>query len=189
VCTYGRQAGGPAKVACWSPPASSPSVSGSAVAKRDARPATFSIPLMNAWGQTASRARLKAGGLSGGQIMHRQWGLRPFVMAEYLGVGYLTVAEICAGPGDPVLMFPFWQAVHFEAKRNGHRLLSPKEDQFAKKRVLLERGHLFLPLVIIVGVLMMGTRPYAALCGIKSRSCRFAALRKTNGITHRGQHP
>ena len=45
--------------------------------------------------------------------------------------------------------------------------------------MLLERGHLFLPLAIIVGVLMMGySAPYAALCGIIS-VVPVAALRKT----------
>lgn len=43
----------------------------------------------------------------------------------------------------------------------------------------MERGHLFIPLIVIVGVLIMGySAPYAALCGIIS-VVPVAAMRKT----------
>jgi TRAP transporter 4TM/12TM fusion protein len=46
-------------------------------------------------------------------------------------------------------------------------------------KVLSERGHLFLPLIIIVAVLIMGySAPYAALCGILS-VVPVAAMRKS----------
>jgi TRAP transporter 4TM/12TM fusion protein len=61
-----------------------------------------------------------------------------------------------------------FMAVHFEAKRIGLKGL-PKADLPRLKEVLLERGHLFLPLVLIVAVLLSGrSAAFAALCGIAS---------------------
>jgi TRAP transporter 4TM/12TM fusion protein len=58
--------------------------------------------------------------------------------------------------------------VHFEAKRTGMRGL-PRAELPRLGAVLRERGHLFLPLVVIIGVLLDGySAPYAALCGIIS---------------------
>jgi TRAP transporter 4TM/12TM fusion protein len=59
-------------------------------------------------------------------------------------------------------------AVHFEARRTGLKGL-PRADLPRLGEVLRERGHLFLPLVIIIGVLFSGySAAYAALCGILS---------------------
>jgi TRAP transporter 4TM/12TM fusion protein len=61
-----------------------------------------------------------------------------------------------------------FMAVHFEAKRIGLVGL-PKADLPRLKEVLLERGHLFLPLVVIIAVLLAGrSAAFAALCGIGS---------------------
>jgi TRAP transporter 4TM/12TM fusion protein len=58
--------------------------------------------------------------------------------------------------------------VHFEARRIGLVGL-PRADLPRMKEVLLERGHLFLPLVVIVVVLLSGrSAAFAALCGIGS---------------------
>ena len=69
-------------------------------------------------------------------------------------------------------------AVHLEAKRTGMRGL-PKPDLPRLGAVLKERGHQFLPLLVIVVVLFAGySAPYAALCGICS-VLPTALLRKT----------
>jgi TRAP transporter 4TM/12TM fusion protein len=61
-----------------------------------------------------------------------------------------------------------FMAVHFEAKRIGLVGL-PKADLPRMRQVLTERGHLFLPLVLIVAVLLTGkSAAFAALCGIGS---------------------
>lgn len=176
VALTGRQVGGPAKVACVTSGLFG-SVSGSAVANVMTT-GTFSIPLMKRMGfKPAFAGAVEAVASTGGQIMPPVMGAAAFVMAEYLGVGYLTVAKYALAPA--ILFYvALFAAVHFEAKRKGIGSV-PKEDQIPLKIVLLERGHLFLPLVTIVGVLMMGySAPYAALCGIIS-VVPVAAMRKT----------
>jgi TRAP transporter 4TM/12TM fusion protein len=176
VAITGRQAGGPAKVACVTSGLFG-SVSGSAVANVMTT-GTFSIPLMKRMGfKPAFAGAVEAVASTGGQIMPPVMGAAAFVMAEYLGVGYLTVAKYALAPAA-LFYVALFAAVHFEAKRKGIGSV-PQEDQVPLKKVLLERGHLFAPLVIIVTVLVMGySAPYAALCGILS-VVPCALLRKT----------
>lgn len=176
VAITGRQAGGPAKVACVTSGLFG-SVSGSAVANVMTT-GTFSIPLMKRMGfKPAFAGAVEAVASTGGQIMPPVMGAAAFVMAEYLGVGYLTVAKYALAPAA-LFYVALFAAIHFEAKRKGIGSV-PKEDQVPLKEVLLERGHLFLPLVIIVAVLMIGySAPYAAMCGIMS-VVPVAAMRKT----------
>lgn len=176
VAITGGQAGGPAKVAVVTSGMFG-SVSGSAVANVMTT-GTFSIPLMKRMGfKPAFAGAVEAVASTGGQIMPPVMGAAAFVMAEYLGVGYLTVAKYALVPA--VLFYvALFAAVHFEAKRKGIGSV-PKEEQLPVMEVLRERGHLFLPLFVIVGVLMSGySAPYAALCGILS-VVPVAALRKT----------
>jgi TRAP transporter 4TM/12TM fusion protein len=94
-------------------------------------------------------------------------GAAAFVMAEFLAVSYLTVITLALLPALLYFLAVFC-AVHFEAKRLGLKGL-PKPDLPRMKEVLLERGHQFLPLFIIVGILVAGySAPYAATCGLLS---------------------
>jgi TRAP-type uncharacterized transport system fused permease subunit len=71
-----------------------------------------------------------------------------------------------------------FSAVHFEAKRRGLEGLKRSELP-VMTRVLAERGHLFLPLVIILVVMYAGySAPMAALAGVLS-CFPVAALRKS----------
>jgi TRAP transporter 4TM/12TM fusion protein len=176
VAITGRQIGGPAKVAVVTSGLFG-TVSGSAVANVMTT-GVFSIPLMKRMGfKPAFAGSVEAVASTGGQILPPVMGSAAFVMAEYLGVGYLTVALYALAPAI-LFYIALFAAVHFEAKRKGIGSV-PKEDQVPLKKVLMERGHLFAPLVIIVTVLMMGySAPYAALWGIIS-VIPVAALRKT----------
>jgi TRAP transporter 4TM/12TM fusion protein len=104
-------------------------------------------------------------------------GAAAFVMAEYLAVSYLTIAKLALLPA--ILFYvAVYVAVHLEARRTGMRGL-PKPDLPRMSAVLMERGHQFIPLLVIVIVLFSGySAPYAALCGIFS-VLPTAALRKT----------
>jgi TRAP transporter 4TM/12TM fusion protein len=162
----GHQAGGPAKVACITS-AMFGTVSGSAVANVMTT-GTFTIPLMKRIGYKAPFAgAVEAVASTGGQIMPPIMGAAAFVMAEFLGISYLSVAGFALLPA--VLYFlAIFLSVHFEAKRTGMQGL-PRADLPRLFDVLRERGHLFLPLAIIVGVLLAGfSAPFAALCGIAS---------------------
>ncbi len=129
---------------------------------------TFTIPLMRKIGYRPSFAgAVEAVASTGGQIMPPIMGAAAFVMAEFLGVSYLHVAAAALLPAVLYYLAVF-MAVHFEARRTGMRGL-PRAELPRLGPVLLERGHLFLPLVIIIGVLLAGySAPYAALCGILS---------------------
>ncbi|MAY29976.1 MAG: C4-dicarboxylate ABC transporter permease [Aurantimonas sp.] len=162
----GSQAGGPAKVAVVTSGLFG-SVSGSAVANVMTT-GTFTIPLMKRIGYPPHFAgAVEAVASTGGQIMPPIMGAAAFVMAEFLGVSYLKVAAFALLPALLYYLAVFL-AVHFEAKKQGLKGL-PKADLPRVGEVLRERGHLFLPLFIIIGTLMSGfSAPFSALMGILS---------------------
>ncbi|WP_163264547.1 TRAP transporter permease [Chelativorans alearense] len=162
----GHRAGGPAKVAVVTSGLFG-SVSGSAVANVMTT-GTFTIPLMKRIGYPAPFAgAVEAVASTGGQIMPPIMGAAAFVMAEFLGTSYLNVAAFALLPALLYYLAVFL-AVHFEARRQGLQGL-PKADLPRVGQVLRERGHLFLPLAIIIGTLMSGfSAPYSALMGIFS---------------------
>lgn len=176
IALTGRQAGGPAKVSCITSGLFG-SVSGSAVANVMTTGA-FSIPLMKRIGFKPSfAASVEAVSSTGGQIMPPVMGAAAFVMAEYLGVSYLTVAALALAPAVLYYVAVF-AAIHFEAKRLDIGAV-PKEELVPLRQVLTESGHMFVPMALIVGALLMGySAPFAALCGIAS-VLPMAFLRKT----------
>jgi TRAP transporter 4TM/12TM fusion protein len=162
----GHTSGGPAKVAVITSSLFG-TVSGSAVANVMTT-GTFTIPLMKRSGyRPAFAGAVEAVASTGGQLMPPIMGAAAFVMAEFLGVSYLKVAAFALLPAVLYYVAVF-MAVHFEARRIGLKGL-PKADLPRLKQVLGERGHLFLPLFIIIGVLLAGrSAAFAALVGIVS---------------------
>ena len=160
----GAKPGGPAKVAVITSGMFG-TISGSAVSNVMTT-GVFTIPMMKRIGyRPAFAGAVEAVASTGGQIMPPIMGAAAFVMAEYLGVSYLTVASMAIVPA--VLYYlAVYAAVHFEARRTGMRGL-PAPDLPRMATVLKERGHQFIPLVVITAVLFAGySAPYAALCGI-----------------------
>ncbi|AUH32808.1 TRAP transporter permease [Paracoccus tegillarcae] len=172
----GHTAGGPAKVAVVTSGLFG-SVSGSAVANVMTT-GTFTIPLMKRIGYPAPFAgAVEAVASTGGQIMPPIMGAAAFVMAEFMGVGYLTVAAYALLPALLYYLAVFL-AVHFEARKQGMKGL-PRADLPRVGKVLKDEGHLFLPLVIIIATLMSGySAPFSALAGILS-IVPVVLLRKT----------
>jgi TRAP transporter 4TM/12TM fusion protein len=162
----GRSPGGPAKVACVTSGFFG-TVSGSAVSNVMTTGA-LTIPLMKRIGyRPAFAGAVEAVASTGGQIMPPIMGAAAFVMAEFLGVSFLTVAGYAL---IPAVMFyvAVFMAIHFEAKRVGLQGL-PREELPNIGTVMRARGHLFLPLVVIVGVLLSGrSAPMAAFWGVIS---------------------
>ena len=124
---------------------------------------TFTIPLMKRIGyRPAFSGAVEAVASTGGQILPPIMGAAAFVMAEMMAVSYLTVISMALVPAMLYFVAVFL-AVHFEAKRTGLKGL-PKPDLPRLSRVVSTRGHQFIPLIIIVGVLVFGfSPPYAAL--------------------------
>lgn len=159
----GWAAGGPAKVAVLSS-ALQGTVSGSSVANTVST-GSFTIPLMKSLGYKPEfAAAVEAASSTGGQIMPPIMGAAAFLISETVGVPYLDVAKAAIVPA--LLYFSgIWIMVHFEAKRIG--LKGIPRDQLPKAGLLMkERGHLIIPLISIIALLVMGfTTTRAALFG------------------------
>jgi len=172
----GAKPGGPAKVAVITSGMFG-TISGSAVSNVMTT-GVFTIPMMKRIGyRPAFAGAVEAVASTGGQIMPPIMGAAAFVMAEYLAVSYLTVAVMAMLPAF-LYYLAVYAAVHLEARRTGMRGL-PKPDLPQMTIVLKDRGHQFIPLIVITAVLFAGySAPYAALCGIFS-VLPTAMLRKT----------
>ena len=159
----GHTAGGPGKVSIVSS-ALFGTVSGSAVANVMVD-GPITIPLMKRTGFRAPfAAAVEAVASTGGQIMPPVMGAAAFVMAEFLVVPYAQVALWAAIPAVLYYVAVFF-AVHFDAKRYGLHGV-PKSQLPKLPRVLGERGHLFVPVFIVLFGLMFGySAPLAALAG------------------------
>ena len=178
----GGTAGGPGKVSVISSSLFG-TVSGSAVANVMVD-GPMTIPLMKRSGFKPSfAAAVEATASTGGQIMPPVMGAGAFVMAEFLAVPYAQVALWALIPALLYYVAVFF-AVHFEARRFGLHGV-PKAELPRFGRVMLERGHLFIPIAIILAGLLAGYS--APLCALAAAiACLpVALLRKTTraGIT------
>ena len=162
----GHTRGGPAKVAIVSS-AMIGSVTGSTVANVYTT-GQFTIPMMSRLGYRPSVAgAVEALASNGGQIMPPIMGAAAFILAAYSGVPYLTVAVANLIPALLYFGGLLW-FVHLEAHKTGIVAL-PREEKPDLLRVLLRGGHLFLPLIVLIGVLAYGFSPVkAAFFGIVS---------------------
>ena len=159
----GHTAGGPGKVAVVSSSLFG-TVSGSAVANVLVD-GPITIPLMKRSGfRPPFAAAVESVASTGGQIMPPIMGAAAFVMAEFLAVSYFQVTVWALIPAILYYVAVFF-AVHFEAKRVG-LLGLPRSEIPRFGQVMRERGHLFIPLAIILGGLIAGySAPYCALAG------------------------
>ena len=159
----GHTAGGPGKVAVVSSSLFG-TVSGSAVANVMVD-GPITIPLMKRTGfRPPFAAAVEAVASTGGQIMPPVMGAAAFVMAEFLVVPYAQVALWAVIPALLYYVGVFF-AVHFEAKRY-HLAGVPKSQLPRLSRVMLERGHLFIPIfVVLIGLILGYSAPLCALVG------------------------
>ena len=142
----GHTAGGPGKVSVISSSLFG-TVSGSAVANVMVD-GPMTIPLMKKTGfHPPFAAAVEAVASTGGQIMPPVMGAAAFVMAEFLAVSYFQVTLWAAIPAILYYVAVFF-AVHFKAKRVG-LLGVPKSELPRLGAVMRERGHLFVPIVIV----------------------------------------
>ena len=160
----GRSPGGPAKVAVIAS-ALMGMINGSAIANV-ATTGTITIPLMKKTGYKKDfAAAVEAVASTGGQFTPPIMGAVGFVMAEFMCVSYTKVMLAAAIPAFLYYLTLIY-SVHLEAKRLGLSGLSPENIPKAG-RVLRERGHLLLPLVVLLGLMFSGFTPlFAAIIAI-----------------------
>lgn len=160
----GRTTGGPAKAAVVSSGFMG-SISGSSVANT-VTTGSFTIPLMKSVGYTPRfAAAVEAAASTGGQIMPPIMGAAAFIMAEFIGVPYASIAKAAILPAI-LYYLAVGLMVHFEAKKLG--LSGMDEERIPKLMdVLKNRGHMVLPLAAIFYYLFRGYTPLkAAFVGI-----------------------
>ncbi|MEX0731100.1 MAG: TRAP transporter fused permease subunit [Aquisalimonadaceae bacterium] len=153
----GRFTGGAAKTAIVSS-ALMGTLSGSSAANVVVT-GSFTIPAMREAGYPPRfAAGVEAVASSGGQFMPPIMGSAAFIMAEFIGVPYI---EIAAAAIIPALLYflSVMAMVDFEARRLG---LKRQSSLVAFLPILLGRGYLLLPVVVLIGVLIAGYTPTLA---------------------------
>lgn len=153
----GSAPGGPAKVAVISS-ALCGMVSGSSVGNT-VTTGSVTIPMMKKTGYKGEFAgAVEAAASTGGQIMPPIMGAAAFLMAEFTGEAYGTIAMRAILPA--VLYFTgIYIAVHLEAKKLG--LKGIPRDQLPKLGHLVKRLYLLFPLVLLVVLVSTNTRTMA----------------------------
>lgn len=157
--TVGHTRGGPAKVAVVSS-ALMGTINGSGIANV-VTVGQFTIPLMKRFGyRPVFAGAVEATASMGGQIMPPVMGAVAFIMAETVGVPYVT---ICVAAIIPALLYfgtALW-IVHLEAGRHG--LVGLPRAECPSVRAALKRGwYLLLPLAALVWLLFSGYTPLFA---------------------------
>ncbi|MGC8810178.1 MAG: TRAP transporter permease [bacterium] len=167
----GWSAGGPAKVAIVASGLLG-CISGSSVANT-VTTGSFTIPMMKRLGYSKEFAgAVEAAASTGGQFMPPIMGAAAFIMAEFLGISYITIAT-CAIIPAICHFFAVGVMVHLEAKKN-HMEGIPRDQLPRLIPLLRENGTLVLPLIVIIWLLISGFTPFlAAFWGIIS-SVAFA---------------
>ncbi|MCQ2604048.1 MAG: TRAP transporter fused permease subunit [Spirochaetia bacterium] len=150
---FGSMVGGPAKMAVV---ASSmfAMLSGSSTSNV-ATTGVITIPLMKRTGIPASLAgAVEAASSLGGQITPPVMGSAAFIMAEYLGVSYLSIVVAAALPAALYYVSVFTM-IHFESHKIGAIGL-PKSELPPWKGEAARKCYLFLPVIILVTLLILG---------------------------------
>lgn len=152
----GRYVGGPAKVAVLASGFFG-TISGSSVANTVST-GTFTIPLMKSVGyRPAFAGAVEAASSTGGQIMPPIMGAAAFIMAQFLGVGYIEIAKAALIPAILYYLAVGFM-VHMEAKRLGLKGI-PKERLPKPLLVLKQGGYLLIPIFVLIYLLINGYTP------------------------------
>lgn len=171
----GWASGGPAKVAVLSSGLMG-TVSGSSVANVVGT-GSFTIPMMKKLGYEKDFAgAVEAAASTGGQLMPPVMGAAAFLMAEFVGVPYIEIVKAAVIPA--MLYFTgIWLGVHFEAKRKNLKGI-PRSQLPKAWDIFRERGHLAIPLVVIIYLLVAGYTPMRAALVAIFLSIAASFLRK-----------
>ncbi|MBN1332861.1 MAG: TRAP transporter permease [Synergistales bacterium] len=166
LAVAGHSPGGPAKVAIVASGMLG-TINGSSVANV-ATTGAFTIPLMKKVGYKPEFAgAVEACASTGGQFMPPIMGAGAFIMSEFLGISYLRIAAAAIIPAI-LYYFALFIAVHIRARDKDLEGL-PREELPRVKEVMMKDGHLLIPLIVIVTLLLRKYTPLsAAFWGILS---------------------
>lgn len=177
----GRYRGGPAKVAVFAS-ALFGTISGSGIANVVGT-GTFTIPLMKSAGFAPHfAAAVEAVASTGGQIMPPVMGAGAFIMAEMISVPYVKIAVAALLPA--ILYFgAVYTMIDLRAGKKGLKGL-PANQLPDPKEVLRERGHLIIPLLVLLYelVIVQTTAIRAALFAIYT-AIAVSCIRKNSRLS------
>ena len=159
LAAVGRATGGPAKVAVVAS-ALFGTISGHSVANVYGT-GTFTIPLMKKTGYKPEYAgAVEAAASTGGQIMPPIMGAAAFIMAEIIGVSYIS---ICKAAILPALLYftAVFASTHIEAVKMGLKGLSRTEVPNFKETVY-GGFHFIVPIFLLIFILVRGFTPFRA---------------------------
>ena len=176
----GRATGGPAKVAVISS-ALEGMYSGSSVANTVGS-GSVTIPIMKRTGYDKDFAgAVEAAASTGGQIMPPIMGAAAFLMAEMTEMPYSVIAVAAIFPA--ILYFSgIFLMVHFEAKKLGLKGL-PKESIPNFFKLLLTKGYLLLPIVVLIVTMSIGYTASRAACLAILAAIIVSLFRKETRLT------
>ena len=161
----GHTKGGPAKVAVIASGFLG-SINGSAVANVVTTGA-FTIPLMKKTGYSSEfSGSVEASASVGGQLLPPVMGAAAFIMAEMLGVRYSIIVISAA---IPALLYYLGIIVQVQLRASKNNLVGiPKEELPRVKEVMKARGHLLLPIIFLLYMLLFSgtTVIFSAFCTI-----------------------
>lgn len=178
----GWASGGPAKVAVISSGFMG-TVSGSSVANVVGT-GSFTIPMMKKLGYRPEFAgAVEAAASTGGQLMPPIMGAAAFLMADFVGIPYIEIVKAAVIPA--LLYFTgVMIGVHLEAKKYGLKGMS-RDELPNVWRLILDRGHLALPLIAIVYLLVAGYTPMRAALWAIGLTIVASMLRSSTRISWR----
>lgn len=178
----GRFVGGPAKVSVIAS-ALIGMIQGSA-ATNVATTGAFTIPLMKKVGyKPAFAGAVEAAASTGGQFMPPIMGSVAFIMAEFVGVPYLTIATAAFIPAVLYFAAVFFQ-IDLRARSLGLHGIG-KEEMPDTKSTVLRYGHMIIPIGVLLWLLFQGRTPlYAAFYTVVATAV-LSWMRKETRIDHK----
>ncbi|MBM7096681.1 TRAP transporter permease [Bacillus sp. H-16] len=121
----------------------------------------FTIPLMRKVGYSKNfSGGIEAVASQGGQIMPPIMGAAAFIMAEYTGIPFIQIAGYAL---IPAVLYFFMASVmiYLQARKQGIEGM-PKEQLPNFWEVILKRGYLMIPLILIIVLMVQGYSPMRA---------------------------
>jgi TRAP transporter 4TM/12TM fusion protein len=157
---FGKLKGGPAKISV-AVSGMMGTISGSAVANT-VTTGTFTIPLMKRIGfEPHVAGAVEATASSGGAFMPPVMGAAAFVMAEFLGVSYISICKAALIPAT-LYFLAIFSIVHFYSLKIGIQGM-PQSEVPAIGKVLYEKWLFIVPLAILILTLIAGYSPRIAV--------------------------
>ncbi|MBW1736904.1 MAG: TRAP transporter permease [Deltaproteobacteria bacterium] len=174
---FGKLRGGPAKISI-AVSGMMGTISGSAVANT-VTTGTFTIPLMKRIGfESHVAGAVEATASSGGALMPPVMGAAAFVMAEFLGIPYISICEAALIPAI-LYYLAIFSVVHFYSLKIGIQGMPASELPHIKE-VFMKKWIFIVPLAVLIMALVKGYSPrIAVLCSLLATVIMSMAKKET----------